>query len=402
MFDITTLNQSSFRGIAFYTKEEELSGGQRLTDHSFINGGTKTESNGVKNNTFKITAYIGGDDYQTQKELLRLAFEDITAGQLVDKFHGNHLVYVDTWSFKESITKFGKAEIEVTFKKAENLVVETFDIVYNVDVRENAIVDFKNDFDNEIGEELRTGIIDNITELWNAVLGIVKFLEDERDRAQNIKQTIGKTIANIKITILSIESLTEEIQDIWSSFDEVLDTTLIGRDEQKSFTNILREIIEQTTNITFENEAQQEAKKQSQVYINAVIAGLTQTAIKNLENVDFSTGDDFGSVKNDILTIMDLLEKDIDFDVTAPIEETQAKQDLLDSYHLAKRTFIQFYTQKYSALQSIKDRNITSTTDVLSLTMEKYNDISRVDEVLVNNDIVDPIFISGDIKLLDR
>ena len=49
MFDIAKLNKSSFRGVPFYTDDVDLSGGQRLTDHSFINGGTKTESNGVNN-----------------------------------------------------------------------------------------------------------------------------------------------------------------------------------------------------------------------------------------------------------------------------------------------------------------------------------------------------------------
>jgi len=190
MFDIEKLNKSSFRGIPFYTQEGELSGGQRLTDHSFINGGTKTESNGVKNNTFKIVAYIGGDDYLDQKESLKQAFEDITAGTLIDKFNGTHQVYVDTWSIKEGITKFGKAEIEIVFKKAENNIVEDFDLVYNVDIKKKITVKFKKEFDNKIGDDLRNSIADDIKKMWEAILGIIKFLEDERDRAQNIKSTV--------------------------------------------------------------------------------------------------------------------------------------------------------------------------------------------------------------------
>ena len=402
MFDISKLNKSSFRGIPFYTQEGELSGGNRLSTHSFINGGTKVESNGVKNNTFKIVAYIGGDDYLAQKETLKQAFEDITAGTLIDKFNGTHQVYVDTWSIKEGITKFGKAEIEIVFKKAENNIVEDFDLVYNVDIKVEITAKFEKEFDNKIGEDLRNSIADDIKDMWEKVLGIVKFLEDERDRAQNIKSTVGKTIAQIKTTILSIESLAIEINDIWASFDEVLDTTLIGRDEQKSFTNILREIIEQDSEKIFDNEAQRSAARQTSTYLYAVVAGLTQTAIKNLENIEFTTGNDFGSVKDDVLKIYELLEKDIDIDQEKPIEELIADQELLDGYRLSKRTFIQFYTQKFSNLQSLKDRVIQSTTDILSLTMEKYGDISRANEVVVNNDILDPIFISGDIKLLDR
>lgn len=402
MFDINKLNKSSFRNIPFYTREDELSGGNRLTDHSFINGGTKTESNGVKNNVFKINGYIGGDNYLDQKKALKNAFEDITAGTLIDKFYGVQTVYVDSWSIKETIKRLGRAELEITFRKAENNVVEDFDIVYNIDVRADAVINFEQDFNNKIGNDLVNDVASDIAAFWDKVLDIVKFLEDQRDIAQNIKQNIGGTILNIKTTILSIESLVLEIQNIWTSFDEILDTSLLGRDEQKSFTNTLRTIIEEKSAEVYINEAQKEISKQSQTYINLVIAGLTQTAIKNLENIDFSTGDDFGSVKDDVLTILELLEKSIEVDSTKSIEEIAIKQSLLNNYHLSKRTFIQFYTQKYSGLQNLKDKNITATTNALNLTMELYTDISRVDEVLVNNDIVDPIFINGNIKLLDR
>jgi len=401
-FDITQLNQSSFRGIPFYTRDDELSGGQRLTDHKFINGGTKTESNGIENGVFKISAYIGGNDYLTQKQALREAFEDITSGTLIDKFYGIQQVYVDKWSIKESIARFGRADIEVTFKLAENQVVEDFDIVYSVNVREEAIFNFINDFDNKIGDELRNTIIGDIIDFWNDILDIIKFIEDVGDTLQDIKTAIGRIIAKIKTAILSIESLSEDIVNIWTSFDEVLDTDLFGADEQKSFTNTLREIIEQSIDEAFINTAETTANIQSQTYINTVVAGLTQTSIKNLENIDFNTGDDLGSVKDDVLSIMEILEKSVIVDSDNPIDEIVIKQNLLDKYHLAKREFIQFYTQKYSGLQNLKDNTIVATIDILNLTMEKYINIERVDEVLINNDIVDPFFINGDLKLLDR
>lgn len=401
-FDITQLNQSSFRGIPFFTRDEELSSSQRLTDHTFINGGTETESNGLTNETFKISGYIGGDDYLTQKEVLREAFKDISSGTLIDKFYGSQEVFVEKYSIKESKTKFGQATIDVSFKLAKNEVVEDFDIVYTADVRTESIGNFKNEFNNEIGDELRSSIIEDIVEFWNDTLDMIKFVEDEAGTLQAIKSQIGGVISNIKVAILSIDNLSTDIESTWSSFDEVLDTTLFGSTEQKSSTNILREIIENSATGTFTNTAKATADRQSKTYINTVVAGLTQTAIKNLENVDFSTGDDLGSVKDDILTIFELLEKDIEIDPLSPIEEIVFKQELLNKYQLARREFIQFYTQKYSGLQELKNNEIIATTDIFNMTMEKYNDIGRSLEVLVNNDIVDPLFINGNLKLLDR
>jgi prophage DNA circulation protein len=401
-FDITKLNNSSFRGIPFYTREDSISGGLRLTDHSFINGGTRTEPNGLKAKPIKIKAYIGGDDYLAQKKLLIKAFEDITPGVLVDKFNGTQTVLVDTWVFNEKITAFGKAEIDITFKVEENNLVEDFDLVFTTTARDESILNFEQEFNNEIGEELTDLIANDIIEFWNDILDIIKFLEDKKDALQNIKDSIGGIIANIKIAILSIDSLISDIQNIWTSFDDVLDLDLFSPDEQKSFTNVIRNIIEDSSDKIFTNSAQETVNEQSQIYTNTVVVGLTETAIKNLENIEFSTGDDLGSVKDDILTIYTLLEKSIIIEDSSPIDEIIAKQELINKYQIAKREFIEFYTQKYSGLQELKDVEIVATIDILNLTMEKYNDISRVDEVLVNNNIVDPFFINENLKLLDR
>lgn len=401
-FDITKLNQSSFRGIPFYTREEDLSGAQRLTDHKFINGGTKTESNGIENDIFKITGYIGGDDYLTQKAALREAFKDITSGELIDKFYGVQQVYVEKWSIKESITKFGLATIDITFKLAENEVIEDTDIVYTADVRTEAIDNFKEDFDNEIGDDLLDFVIEDITNFWNGVGDSIKFVEDETGAVDNIKTAIGRAISNVRSNIISVDSLSGDIENVWTNFDGINGAGIFTPEDQKSFTNTIRQTIEESSSREPASTTEAITIRQSQIYINASVAGLTQTAIVNLEDIDFNTGDDFGSIKDDVLTIMALLERDIVFSIENIVQKIVIKQNLLDKYHLSRREFVQFYTQKYSGLQNLKEVEIVATIDILNLTMDKYNDINRSMEVLINNDIVDPIFISGKIKLLDR
>ena len=393
-FDINKLNNSSFRGISFYTREDSISGGQRLTDHTFINGGTRTESNGLKPKPIKIKAYIGGDDYLDQKKLLIKALDDITSGVLVSKFNGTHTVLVDTYVFNERKTAFGKAEIDITFKIEENNLVEDFDLVFTATARDEAILNFKQDFNNEIGEELTDSIANDIVDFWNDIQDAIKFLEDQKNAIQNIKDSIGATIASIKIAIISIDSLASDIGITWGLFDDILDLDLLSPDEQKSFTNVIAETLENSLNKSFLNSSQELANQQTQIYVNTVIVGLTETAIKNLENIEFSTGDDLGSVKDDILTIYELLESSITITDSMSIDEIIAKQELINKYQIAKREFIEFYTQKYSGLQNLKEVEIISTIDVLTLTIEKYNDISRVDEVLANNNIVDPFFIN--------
>ena len=158
-FDTLKLNKSSFRGIPFYTDTTEQSGGQRTTIHNFINGGNEAESNGLKNNDFKLTAYLGGENYLEQKQNLIDAFNIIGPGQLVDKYYGVIEVIADTWTAKEARSKFGNVTIEITFVKAKNRISSQTLIVYNVDLTPNATTYFKSEFDNEMGAYINLSLI---------------------------------------------------------------------------------------------------------------------------------------------------------------------------------------------------------------------------------------------------
>ena len=401
MFDIKKLNKSSFRGVPFYTKDDELSGGQRLTDHSFINGGTLTESNGIKNNIIKISGYIGGDDYLNQREALKQVLEDITSGILIDKFHGKLEVYVDTWSIKESISKIGMADVDITFKKATNKLLKTKEIVYTVDARPAAIEYFKKTYDPiAAGKHFERNILDDIIDLWEKVEAGIKFLEDLRDFSQNIKSKVGGMIAKVKGAIISIKSLVSDIIGIWSSFDEIFDFKLHDSTSLKNYTSAIRSMAVTTSLKSSNNYAEKKALEASKAYIYCAVVGMIHSSIKSLEYVQFTTGDDFGSIKDDILITMDILEKDIT--QSNDINKIMASQDLLNKYQESRKEFITFYTAKFSKLQNLTADTIIKTDDILHYTMNKYEDIARVNEVLDNNSIVNPLFMSGDIQVLAR
>lgn len=400
LFDTTELSESSFRGVPFYTNSTELSSGHRLTDHKFINGGTKTEDNGLDNKTFKISAYIGGENYLNEKTNLINALDIIGTGTLVDMFYGTLTVEVETYSFKEDKRNLGQATVDITFKKAENEAIEEDLIVYNLDYTDNVYTNFANNFDTELGEEIMDDTALSITDVLQKVEDTVKFLEDSRDFVQGVKSKIGRTISTIKTTILSIDSLTSEIADIVTSFDDMLDLDTFGARDQASFTNGLSDII--STDNTSTNEIEAKVNKQTKAFTHCLCSLLVQTAIKNLENIEFDTGDESGTIKEDILNAFEYLTEDIETDLTDDIDKIVARKNLMDSYQEAKKTFIQYYTQKYSGLQNLTETKIIQTTDIFSLTMDKYTDITRVDEVIANNDIVDPLFIKGTLEILER
>ena len=71
MFDIATLNSSTFRDVRFYTTKDVNTGGQRLAKHSFINGGTKTVSSGLQDDSFTVEQRIQITSYSIVPIALR-------------------------------------------------------------------------------------------------------------------------------------------------------------------------------------------------------------------------------------------------------------------------------------------------------------------------------------------
>tara|TARA_R110002074_G_scaffold338565_1_gene509169 strand:+ start:58 stop:438 length:381 start_codon:yes stop_codon:yes gene_type:complete len=124
MFDIATLNSSTFRDVRFYTTKDVNTGGQRLAKHSFINGGTKTVSSGLQDDSFTIECFVAGDNYIAEKESLKSALNVIGTGTLIDRFYGEIEVNVDTFTITEDREKYGRADFKIVFLRANNKPLE--------------------------------------------------------------------------------------------------------------------------------------------------------------------------------------------------------------------------------------------------------------------------------------
>lgn len=399
MFDIKKLNKSSFRGVPFFTKDDSASGGQRLTDHKFINGGTKTESNGIDNDTFRISGYLVGDDYLNIKNNLIYALKNIEPGILIDKFYGEQFVFVESWSINESISRIGVADIDISFKLAENeITIEPF-FLFTRDIRTEIFAYFEKEFILGMGEYVNREIIKKTTNFLQSIGSIVNFLNYGTNESQAIKSSIATTIYNFDNGPLSSAILTNDINEIFIGFDNLLDLGLSSVNDQKTATNMLRTLSENAHNATYDNEIERLENIQTNLYVQMTVGGLIQSYIKNLDNIYFTTGDDFGSVKDDVLTIYKILEQSVTNSETIA-DNISISHDLIDAIHKSKREFIQYYTELFSGLQNLENEKIVASIDVLNLTMEKYGDIGRYEEVLINNNIVDPFFINGEVRLL--
>ena len=403
MFDIATLNSSTFRDVRFYTTKDVNTGGQRLAKHSFINGGTKTVSSGLQDDSFTIECFVAGDNYIAEKESLKSALNVIGTGTLIDRFYGEIEVNVDTFTITEDREKYGRADFKIVFLRANNKPLEVIELLVITDITDDSINYFEDNFINNFGAAAVNELVSSLTSFLESIDESIAFVNSSLQVVKDLKETIGRNISNIRSSIISDKSLITDMKATLSGFTDVFSIGVLSPDEHKQFINSIKNIQDGLIKDT-NDEVQEIINEQSFTYGSTMISVLNQIAIISLEQITFTTGDDLGSVKDDTLFIYETLENHLSsqINLSGNLDKIINIQKYSENLKTQKSEFISFYTKKYSALQSLQNDDVIFTNDLLNYTMLKYNDISRIDEVMKNNNIVDPIFIKGTLKVLNK
>lgn len=464
LFDTKKYNKSSYKGVPFFTKETGMSGGKNLTVHSFIGRGTKVEENGTKEKSFKINGFLLGEDYLTLKENFRKALDSQGSGLLVDKYYGEIDANVESYEFQESDSKIGKVDFSITFLKVEdNLnVIENESFIKNLGLNLNAMNGFDDSVITKSGFEILydtiRAIADTYGELSNSLnylnqdinkmtnnfingLGVNNFGERlsmdkivitafnkskstanseypattyksytnensiENSQALKDMNAMTDTIETIinrytridvnnptdgDLNLANPEKLIDDMLLINDSIETVLDSTTLDENKVKSLVTSLDSILnsamdrsvlgDNTVNTILFNNKLSFTSMMTIVQLQSIVTRLTDNM--------FTTGDSFGEFKETVLNIISMLESSF------------TRQDALNELANFKRDFVNFYTLKYSRLQNLQELNQNATSDIYSICLNRYNNISEIFEVMQNNDIVDPLFINGNIKVI--
>tara|TARA_R110001632_G_scaffold51355_1_gene127920 strand:+ start:983 stop:2194 length:1212 start_codon:yes stop_codon:yes gene_type:complete len=403
MFDITSLTPSTFRDVQFYTVKDVNTGGQRLAKHSFINGGTKTVSSGLQDDSFTIECFVAGDNYIAEKEALKSALNVIGPGTLIDRFYGEIEVNVDNFTITEDRSKYGRADFKIVFLRADNKPLEIIELLVVTDITDDAFSYFEDNFDNKSGDLVMGQIVSSIESFLSSIEETIAFVDDSLQAVKDLKETIGRNIANVSASIISVKSLIADIRGTLIGFTDVFNIGVFNPEEHKQFLNSIK-TIQNGLILDTDDTVKKIINEQAFIYGLTMTSVLNQIAIVSLEQITFTTGDDFGSVKDDTLAIYETLENQLSLQVesTLNIDKTINLQRFSENLKTQRSEFISFYTNKYSKLQTLQNDDVTFTNNLLNYTMLKYNDIDRIDEVMKNNNIVDPIFVRGTLQVLNK
>jgi prophage DNA circulation protein len=111
---------ASFRGVPFFVKSSDRTGGRRVVTHEFPGKDANyNEDLGRKARTFRVDGYVIGDDYLAQKESLLDALENADGpGELVHPYYGLRTASCVTYSVRETTDEGGMATFAIDFADA--------------------------------------------------------------------------------------------------------------------------------------------------------------------------------------------------------------------------------------------------------------------------------------------
>lgn len=110
------LQPARFRNAAFHVDAGGGSGGRRTAVHEYPEQDKPfVEDLGGKAETWRIDAFVIGDDYKAARDTLLAALREYGPGVLVHPLHGQITLQVQDWDFSETTESGGYCAFKITF-----------------------------------------------------------------------------------------------------------------------------------------------------------------------------------------------------------------------------------------------------------------------------------------------
>lgn len=110
---------ASFRGVAFFVENAELSSGRRTVTHEFpLRDDPYVEDLGRMSRAFRVDGYVLGDGYLAQRDALLAALEAAGPGELVHPYYGTKRAICTRVNLREATVDGGMAFFALEFAEA--------------------------------------------------------------------------------------------------------------------------------------------------------------------------------------------------------------------------------------------------------------------------------------------
>jgi prophage DNA circulation protein len=394
------LRKASFNNVSFEVSAGSVSVGRRIVTHEFPQRDTPySEDLGRAYRQFTVSGFVTGADYIEKARRLQEALESDSKGRLIHPWLGTLDVIVAdkttiTWDTASRLASFDITFIELGeqkdpslsrsfISKLKSIADDISDECYNYFVEAMESIDYYAIVDAVINDSW----FDISNKLKNSDLVRNFGLEDLLDYTDTVAaETLGANAGNFAKLLQNLLSLSDNTADTRNFRQTILSLCTLA--ESKPFQN-------QGLNST-QGQANNCIRQLCRQTLIADVIGLcTAVGASN----DISADDDAKVKSYDEIVevqnrVLELLESEM-------IATEDDGGEVYQSLEKAYSSVYQHLSINICQSKQLYTDSVKLVCPALNLAYDRYEDAERADEITSRNRIVNPLFVSGDIKVLN-
>lgn len=381
--------QASFRGVEFFVPGHEGRGGRRHQVTEFPGRDTPhIEDLGRKVKTFSIEAYVIGDSYHIQRNLLITALDKKGPGKLVHPYLGDMQIAVPDYTWRDTVQEGGMARFSITCIEAGEL-------------------------------RFPTKVVDTVTKVATAKQSSLDALQVWFEKVWKISR-VPKTVADAaldtvdkgfalmqsdKSAVSSIASFRRDIQNVRGNliaiaYDaaELMENTIglmrLGTDDtsdeidvtsetgKQSFEDLKPLTVYQSTDIISGDE-DEPAKVYAEVYQASAIINMAGL----LSIIEFESAETAEEFRDLVYARLDA------------IMETVSDDSIYNALYELRSSTAEHIDSKIRNLPRRAEYVPIVSLPAILISYNVYGTISRETEIIKRNKISHPAFVSGSVPI---
>lgn len=390
--------QASLRGVEFFIRSAENSGGRRVVSHQYPNrDDIDHEDLGRSARSFRMSAYIVGSDYFQDRENLIEALEAPGPARLVHPYRGVWVVQVMNFRQVESTEEGGMArfDIEMEEQRKVELTTQVANTATQAQQRKNQGLDaLDQDFQDQYNLDLQTQpTLADARKTTEEGINIISQIRKVANGTTEFKTKIQQAVSNsttLAIDAVKLSSTFRELLGFGTDpFGTILRVTGLNAFSQFlelleiSRKNILGSIDTGTPPSVYQDPEYPANRIQRLVQNQAIMLTVGVVPTLPIETVEQAE-----DVRKLIFTALDeILE-----DPTTSDAVYQAVRDAKSAVH-------EDLQSRILDLERIVDLVIPETRPSIKIVNEIYGELGKEQEFLDRNNIEHPGFVSGSVPL---
>lgn len=382
------LRKASFRGVPFFVRAHDLSGGRRGVQHEYaLRDKPSTEDLGRKGRKYSVDAYVLGPDYMPARDALIKACEEEGPGELIHPYYGRLIVNCFDFRVGESVRDGGMATFSLTLvESGENAFPDSivdaqsataaaaaamvaakkvsFLERFSVLNKPQFIVDKAVSMVREIGDSLQ-GILDKAGAGKEAVATAQKTVDELRSKADELVHTPENLLGQVESAFGKVK---ETVSDARALYQSMFGATDIAANDAP---------IQPTT-----ETRRQEQTNQNELNELAKVYALQDASVAAVA-VPYESTDDAKEIRDSLLDVID------------ETAETTASDDVYSALQDLRVEVVRNIPGDTQNLASVSKISLQQTKPSLAVAYDIYGSVEQESDIIKRNGIEHPGFIKG-------